>query len=607
MKIRCGLAVLSMAALAVGFRAMVFSHLPAMFNAPEEDLSFGWYVPLFSLYVLWTERKELLKSAGSPSWAGAALCLPFVFLGLLGARGLQVRFELLAFAGLLVALPWAIFGRGTAKRVLFPAAFLLFCMPLNSYLSLVTVHLRLLVSAVSSGLLSGFGMDIVRQGNLIALPGVVIGGETFVIDIANPCSGLRSIFALLALSAGYGYFTQPTWTRRAMLFALAVPCAVAGNILRIVTICIAAKTCTPAFAVGFYHDFAGYVVFLVALAMLVGCGGLLSAAAARMGRRRAASAEGEAGPLPGGETFAEEETSVPEPCGRGSAPAFAAVLCTVAAMAFQTVAPNPRVAEAPEAGLPLILDVNCPSAIGRPLPEEFGFSLPDVPAGTQRFVGMPIGPSVAETNLLIGAEISKRAYMPGVWNVKFPEYLDSLRGSVRLKENMLKALEASGKGEAAEADLEARRAFLLRDALTLFSVSTVTSGPDKQSLHRPELCLPSQGFDMGESKTLRIGDIDWRVIRLAAKGGRGEALFAYTFFNQEGYRTDSHVARIVRDTWDRTFRNTVDRWVMVSVQLYIPDEGLLGAVLDSLKNVGMQEGPAEPSKPETASGKGGEE
>ncbi len=536
-KIRTGLFAASIAAVLVGFRAMLLSRLPSIFAAPEEDLSFGWYVPLFSLYVLWTERAKVRDSLGSPSLAGLMASVPFFLLGLLGARGLQIRFELLAFVGLMVTIPWTFFGLRTAKRVLFPALFLLFCMPLNSYLSLVTVHLRLLVSAVSTGILSGFGMDIAREGNLIALPGVVADGHVFTIDIADPCSGLRSIFALLALAAGYGYFTQPTWLRRGVLFALAVPFAVIGNILRIMTICIVARCFDTDFAIGFYHDFAGYVVFLVALALLVGAGGILSLVFDRQGE----VGEKAAAPVAEPSDHARDRAPV-------LLPPIAFVLVAVV-MACQTRTPRPEVAEPPVVVLPETLSVRLPHPIRiadedrRPL-----VSLEE----DELFNGEAIAPSVAETNLLVGATLSRRAYSPG---------------------------RLASFDKTADDDGEKRR------NLTLFSVSSVVSGPAKQSLHRPELCLPSQGFDMGDDRVVRVGSTDWHVIELMAKGGRGAALFAYTFFNQDGCSTHSHEVRILRDVWDRTVHNRVDRWAMITVHLNMPDEAVLRAVLESLESV----------------------
>ena len=268
---RAGLLALALASVLWGYRLMLLDHLPTVFNSELEDLSYGWYVPLFSAYVVWRERRELLASLGEPSLAGLLLLVPSFLVGFIGVRGLQVRFEILGFVGLLVALPWTFFGRKTAKQVLFPALFLLFCMPLHSFLDIVTIHLRQLAVAVAYGAMKGVGVEIVRQGTMLVSP-----SGSFAIDVAEPCSGLRSLFAMAALTAGYAYFTQPTWTRRGVLFALSIPIAVVGNIARIFTIVAIAATCSADFATGFYHDYSGYVVFLVAIALMVACGELVT-------------------------------------------------------------------------------------------------------------------------------------------------------------------------------------------------------------------------------------------------------------------------------------------------------------------------------------------
>lgn len=494
-KIRLVLTAAVLAAMAVGFRAMLFSHLPGVFSAAEEDMDYAWFVPLFSIAVLWNERALLRESLGRPGAWGLAAAVPCLLLGLLGARGLQVRFELLAFIGLLISVPWAMFGGRCAKRVAFPALCLLFCMPLASYLSILTVHLRLFASAAAGGILSLLFDGVVRQGNMIALVDVVVDGSPFVIDIANPCSGLRSIFALMAISVGYGYFTQPTWGRRAVLFALSVPLAVLGNITRIITICVVAKSSSPQFATGFYHDFSGFVVFAVALLLLIGAGGALDRLCGA-GAKDVPSAEGCDDPKP--------EAPPPSSGASGIAVPVLAALVVVPVMAFQAMTPEPELSEAP------------------------AVVFPDV-AG---FAAEPLEPSVAETNILRGAAIDKRLYKAagGMW----------------------------------------------------FQVSAVTSGANKGSLHRPELCLPSQGFDMGDSRSVRIGDVDWRVIPLMAKGDCPDALFAYTFFNQDGYGTDSHEARIWRDVWDRTVYSRIDRWVMLTVQFPSSDMRAFRALLGQM-------------------------
>ena len=269
--VRVGLFEVSLLAMLWGYQLMLMRHVPDVFNEPLEDMSYGWYIPLFSLYVLWQERRKIVESLGKPSVIGLLFVLPSLFVGFLGIRGLQVRFEILGFIGLLFGLTWTFFGRRTVGSAIFPIGFLLFCLPLHSYLDLVTIHLRLLAVSIAAGTLQGCGVEIVRQGTMLASP-----TGAFAIDIAEPCSGLRSLFAMMALTAGYAYFTQPTWFRRGLLFALSIPIAILGNVSRIFSIVIVAATCSADFATGFYHDYSGYIVFLVAILLMVATGGLIT-------------------------------------------------------------------------------------------------------------------------------------------------------------------------------------------------------------------------------------------------------------------------------------------------------------------------------------------
>ena len=269
--VRVGLFAVSLLAMLWGYQLMLMRHVPNVFNEPLEDMSYGWYIPLFSLYVLWQERRKIVESLGKPSVIGLLFVLPSLLVGFLGIRGLQVRFEILGFIGLLFGLTWTFFGRRTVGSAIFPIGFLLFCMPLHTYLDLVTIHLRLLAVSIAAGTLQGCGVEIVRQGTMLASP-----TGAFAIDIAEPCSGLRSLFAMMALTAGYAYFTQPTWFRRGLLFALSIPIAILGNVSRIFSIVIVAATCSADFATGFYHDYSGYIVFLVAILLMVATGGLIT-------------------------------------------------------------------------------------------------------------------------------------------------------------------------------------------------------------------------------------------------------------------------------------------------------------------------------------------
>ena len=117
-----------------------------------------------------------------------------------------------------------------------------------------------------------------------------------------------------------------------------------------------------------------------------------------------------------------------------------------------------------------------------------------------------------------------------------------------------------------------------------FNVSMVIGGRSKSSIHRPELCLPTQGFLMQQARTATIGGVTWRIMKLSA-GVSLDQYFAYTFYNQEGFRTASHTQRILRDIIDRSLYNRIDRWVLLSVSASDVSEGEFENFLSKLEEV----------------------
>ena len=115
-----------------------------------------------------------------------------------------------------------------------------------------------------------------------------------------------------------------------------------------------------------------------------------------------------------------------------------------------------------------------------------------------------------------------------------------------------------------------------------FAVSLVVGGRSKSSIHRPELCLPAQGFQMTAPRTADAGGVSWHLVTLARRDAPPLG-FAYTFFNQAGFRTSSHVARILCDVWDRSFRSRIDRWAMLTVNASTADDAVVTAFLAKLR------------------------
>jgi hypothetical protein len=145
------------------------------------------------------------------------------------------------------------------------------------------------------------------------------------------------------------------------------------------------------------------------------------------------------------------------------------------------------------------------------------------------------------------------------------------------------------KGFASEAELTTlpkdtriQKRIYSKNGNVLFRISEITSGKYKSTIHRPELCLPSQGFVMLSPRTVKAGKYSWRVISLLTKDG-SEFLFAYTFFNQDSFATASHVSRIFKDICDRTFLNKIDRWTMLTIDSSISDIDAFVKILERVE------------------------
>ena len=179
----------------------------------------------------------------------------------------QTRLVLLSLIGVLWSVPFYAYGWGVARRLAFPCAYLVFCVPMT-FLDSLTFPLRLFASTVAAGLLSGLGVPVARVGTMLVSP----AGGGIQLDVADPCSGLHYVLAMLALTAGYAYFTQRTWARQWVLFLCAAPLAVAGNAARILAIGLVAAVFGQKAAMGLYHDYSGYVVFVVAIVLMIGVG-----------------------------------------------------------------------------------------------------------------------------------------------------------------------------------------------------------------------------------------------------------------------------------------------------------------------------------------------
>lgn len=237
--------------------------------ANDENYSHGFLVPAISGYFLWQSRDDLAQRPLKPANSGLLIVI-LALLVLCGGVSAQVNFALrISFVLLLCGMVVYLLGWSWFVGLLLPLGFLLFMIPLPYIVyDSLAFPLKLFVAKVSVWVLKLMGVVVLREGNIIMFP------ET-VLEVADACSGLRSLMSLLALGVALAFFTQKRPIARVVLVLLTVPIAIVTNMIRVIGTGFLAQYYGAAAAEGFFHEFAGMGVFLLAMVLLFLCGGIL--------------------------------------------------------------------------------------------------------------------------------------------------------------------------------------------------------------------------------------------------------------------------------------------------------------------------------------------
>jgi len=228
----------------------------------DPNFSHGFFVPLFSAFVIWQERERLARLVPKPAWSGIA----FIALGLIVLMVGRMGAELfLARSSLLLVLAGAIilfFGWNVFRVLFFPWAFLLLMIPIPAIIfNKITFPLQILASKVAATSLPLFGVPCFRDGNVINLPSIAL-------EVAEACSGIRSLMSLVTLAIIYGYLVDKRLWVRWVLALASVPIAVLANSVRIIGTGLLAQYWDPNKAEGYFHASWGWIIFVVSLGML---------------------------------------------------------------------------------------------------------------------------------------------------------------------------------------------------------------------------------------------------------------------------------------------------------------------------------------------------
>lgn len=232
------------------------------------DYSHGFLIPFVSLGIVWYKRDEFFAAQKNICIVGLYVIVAALLMHWVGAKMQQTRLSLMSLILLIWGVPFYFFGWQIAKLLIFPCAYLIFCVPLN-FLDALSFPLQQVATGISHALLNGFGIECERVGTQLMSP-------YFQLNVEAPCSGLRSLLAMTALTAVYAYFTQKTFIKKWILFMLSIPIAVAGNIGRIISIAVVSIVSGQKLGAGLYHDWSGYVLFTVAISLMIATAKLLN-------------------------------------------------------------------------------------------------------------------------------------------------------------------------------------------------------------------------------------------------------------------------------------------------------------------------------------------
>ncbi len=230
----------------------------------DDNYSHGFLIIPISAWLIWKKREVLRNTPIEMSKWGLAVILGSLLLFLGGTAGMEYFTVRVSLVFLLFGLTLYLAGWRFVREIWFAFFFLLFMIPLPYviYYS-ATFPLQLVGSKVAAGLLSLMGIPHMRQGNVIHLP------DNYSLEVAEACSGLRSLVTLLALGALLAYWTQNRAWKAVTLFAATVPIAIAANIFRICVTAVGAYGVSREIAEGTIHELSGTIVFMFSLVCLL--------------------------------------------------------------------------------------------------------------------------------------------------------------------------------------------------------------------------------------------------------------------------------------------------------------------------------------------------
>lgn len=220
------------------------------------------FVPFFVLIMIWRNRQKLLAAKSDPSWLGILYIIPAMALLLIAQRSDVTTVKSISFMLLLMGVMTMVVGKSRTRLILFPLLFILMMMPLvpDQLINTVAFPIQITSAKIATGLLKLLTLESQRQGTLIQM-------EHYQLSVELPCSGFKTLVALLTFSAAFAYLVEGKLWKRWTLFLSSIPLSLVVNGLRITFIGIVGELIS-AKAAATFHDWSGFIVLTMAFVFL---------------------------------------------------------------------------------------------------------------------------------------------------------------------------------------------------------------------------------------------------------------------------------------------------------------------------------------------------
>ncbi len=231
--------------------------------ATDDNYSHGFLVVPIAAYLLWERRSALQRCEPRPANWGLVLILGSLSVLVAGTLGAELFLTRVSIVGVVAGAIIFLAGWRAFRLLLFPVAFLLLMIPIPAIIfNQIAFPLQLLASRVGTSVMSAAGVPVLREGNVLVL-------STTTLEVAEACSGIRSLVSLLTLGILLGYFADRRAWARVTVSLATIPIAILANGLRVAGTGVAAYYYTPDAAEGFFHTFSGWLVFVAAVVLLI--------------------------------------------------------------------------------------------------------------------------------------------------------------------------------------------------------------------------------------------------------------------------------------------------------------------------------------------------